>query len=62
MDSIVLSDPCILADAATNSYYMTGTGGLLWKSKNMKRWDGPYTVAKTDSSSSNDMGGRTSSL
>lgn len=51
MDSIVLSDPCILADAKTKMYYMTGSGGLLWKSKDMKFWDGPYTVAKTDSNS-----------
>lgn len=48
LDSIVLSDPCILADEATRMYYMTGTGGKLWKSKDMKLWDGPYTVAHTD--------------
>ena len=29
LDSIILSDPCILADEATNMYYMTGTGGQL---------------------------------
>ncbi len=32
MDSIQLSDPFILADSATRTYYMTGTGGLLWTS------------------------------
>ena len=32
IDSIRLSDPFILADKATNSYYMTGTGGMMWKS------------------------------
>ena len=26
LDSIRLSDPCILADKKTNMYYMTGTG------------------------------------
>jgi hypothetical protein len=31
LDSILLSDPFILADRKTNMYYMTGTGGLLWK-------------------------------
>ena len=51
LDSIVLSDPFILADHKTNMYYMTGTGGLLWKSKDLKYWDGPCTVAKTDSNS-----------
>jgi beta-xylosidase len=48
LDSIRLSDPCILADKNTTMYYMTGTGGKLWKSKNLKSWSGPYTVAKTD--------------
>ncbi|MDE7378029.1 MAG: glycoside hydrolase family 43 protein [Paraprevotella sp.] len=51
MDSIVLSDPCILADTATMTYYMTGTGGKLWKSTNLKLWDGPYDAAQTDTAS-----------
>ncbi len=51
LDSIRLSDPCILADKATDMYYMTGTGGLLWKSKDLAMWEGPYHVAKTDSTS-----------
>ena len=41
LDSIRLSDPFILADSATNMYYMTGTGGLLWKSKDLHYWEGP---------------------
>lgn len=48
LDSIVLSDPAILPDKKTNTYYMTGTGGKLWKSKDLKLWEGPYTVAQTD--------------
>lgn len=51
LDSIRLSDPCILADKNTSTYYMTGTGGLLWKSKDLRRWTGPYKVAKTDTDS-----------
>ena len=51
LDSINLSDPFILADQKTNMYYMTGTGGLLWKSKDLKYWNGPYNVVKTDSNS-----------
>lgn len=51
LDSIVLSDPCILADAKTNMYYMTGTGGMLWKSKDLKWWDGPFKVAQTNPTS-----------
>ena len=51
LDSIRLSDPCILADKNTMCYYMTGTGGLLWKSKDLRLWDGPYEVIQTDPSS-----------
>ena len=29
LDSIRLSDPAILADKNTSTYYMTGTGGML---------------------------------
>jgi len=48
LDSIRLSDPAILADKKTSTYYMTGTGGLLWKSKDLKLWTGPFRVTKTD--------------
>lgn len=48
VDSIGLSDPYVLADHKTGTYYMTGTGGRLWKSKNLKYWDGPYPAAQTD--------------
>ena len=48
LDSIRLSDPAILADKKTSTYYMTGTGGLLWKSRDLKRWTGPFRVTKTD--------------
>lgn len=51
LDSIHLSDPFILADHKTNMYYMTGTGGMLWESKDLKLWDGPFKVVKTDSNS-----------
>lgn len=48
LDSIILSDPAILADQKSKMYYMTGTGGMLWKSGDMKYWKGPYHVAQTD--------------
>lgn len=48
LDSIRLSDPFVLADSATHTYYMTGTGGMMWKSKDLKLWSGPYRVAETD--------------
>lgn len=51
MDSISLSDPFILADKPTNMYYMTGSGGMLWKSRDMKFWDGPYKITQTNPNS-----------
>lgn len=51
LDSIRLSDPFILADENTSTYYMTGTGGMLWKSKDLAKWTGPYKVTKTDPAS-----------
>jgi beta-xylosidase len=48
LDSIRLSDPFILADRNSATYYMTGTGGLLWKSKDLKKWTGPYVITQTD--------------
>lgn len=35
---INLSDPFIRADAKTQQYYMTGTGGGLWRSSNLETW------------------------
>lgn len=51
LDSIRLSDPFILADKPTATYYLTGTGGLLWKSRDLRRWTGPYQVARPDPAS-----------
>jgi hypothetical protein len=51
LHDIRLSDPCILADSATHMYYMTGTGGKLWKSKDLKMWTGPYNVVDIDPTS-----------
>lgn len=50
-DSIWLSDPFVLADSATRTYYMTGTGGMLFTSKDLKMWTQPQAVAITDSGS-----------
>lgn len=50
-DSIQLSDPFILADEATQTYYMTGTGGMMYTSRDLKTWEGPTQVAQTDQDS-----------
>ncbi len=51
LDSIRLSDPAILADAQTKMYYMTGTRGRLWKSKDLRLWEGPFQVVEQDKNS-----------
>ena len=50
-DSIRLSDPAVLADKKTNMYYMTGTGGMMWRSADLKLWEGPFRVTEFDAGS-----------
>ena len=51
LDSIRLSDPAILADQKTKMYYMTGTGGMMWRSADLKFWEGPYRVTEFEADS-----------
>ncbi len=51
LDDIRLSDPAILADQKTHMYYMTGTGGMMWRSPDLKRWEGPFRVTEFDKDS-----------
>jgi hypothetical protein len=44
LDEISMSDPYVFADRNTNTYYLTGTGGWLYKSKDLKMWTGPYSI------------------
>jgi beta-xylosidase len=46
LDSIRMSDPFVFADTISQTYYMTGTGGMLWKSKDLAKWEGPYRPFK----------------
>ena len=50
-DSIRLSDPAVLADKQTGLYYMTGTGGMMWRSKDLKLWEGPFRVTEFEANS-----------
>ena len=50
-DSIRLSDPAVLADPTTNMYYMTGTGGMMWRSADLQRWEGPFRVTEFEEGS-----------
>ena len=51
LDSIRLSDPAILADQKTKMYYMTGTGGMMWRSTDLKLWEGPFRVTEFEADS-----------
>ena len=51
LDSIRLSDPAILTCHKSGMYFMTGTGGMLWKSSDLKYWNGPYKIAEVDTTS-----------
>lgn len=42
LDEMSMSDPYIFADKATKTYYLTGSGGCIYKSKDLKNWMGPY--------------------
>ena len=48
IDSMELRDPFIILDNDSHTYYMTGTGGAVWTSKNMRQWEGPYNVLQLD--------------
>ena len=39
-----MSDPYIFPDEETKTYWLTGTGGALYKSKDLQNWEGPYNV------------------
>ncbi|MEJ2596417.1 MAG: glycoside hydrolase family 43 protein [bacterium] len=43
-DSLSMSDPFIFPDEKTKTYYLTGTGGRLYKSKDLRMWTGPYKI------------------
>ena len=44
LDAISMSDPYIYPDEKSHTYYLTGTGGRLYKSSDLKLWTGPYPI------------------
>jgi len=50
-DSLIATDPYILADEATRTYYLTGSGGTMWKSPDLQNWEGPYSYIEIDTTS-----------
>lgn len=43
-NDLTMSDPYIYADEATKTYYLTSSGGRMYKSKDLVMWEGPYNV------------------
>jgi hypothetical protein len=44
LDEISMSDPYIYPDEKSRTYYLTGTGGRLYTSKDLKMWTGPFQI------------------
>jgi len=44
LDDMLMSDPFIYPDEKSRTYYLTGTGGRLYKSKDLRTWTGPYPI------------------
>ena len=47
LDELSMSDPYILAEDATKTYYLTSSGGCIYKSTDLKNWTGPYGAYDT---------------
>ena len=43
-NDLTMSDPFIIPDPETQTYYLTSSGGRLYKSKDLVWWEGPYNV------------------
>ncbi len=50
VDTMELQNPFVVYDRKSNMYYMTGDGGYMWTSCDLRMWNGPYVVIKSDSS------------
>jgi len=42
LDDLNMSDPYVYADDATQTYYLTSSGGSIYTSEDLKNWTGPY--------------------
>lgn len=43
-NDLTMSDPYIYPDPETKTYYLTSSGGRMWKSRDLVMWEGPYNV------------------
>ena len=44
VDTMDLRNPFVVYDKRSDSYIMTGDGGHLWRSNNLRVWEGPYSI------------------
>lgn len=49
LDTMEMRNPFIYLDKENLTYYMTGDGGNVWTSRNMRTWQGPFNVLQLDS-------------
>ena len=49
-NDLSMSDPFIIPDPETKTYYLTSSGGRLYKSKDLVWWEGPYNVINIENS------------
>ena len=49
-NDLSMSDPFIIPDPETKTYYLTSTGGRLYKSKDLVWWEGPYNIINVENS------------
>ena len=43
-NDLAMSDPYIYAEPSNKTYYLTSSGGSMYKSKDLVMWEGPYKV------------------
>lgn len=43
-NDLTMSDPYIFPDAESQTYYLTSSGGRMYKSKDLVMWEGPYNI------------------
>lgn len=47
-NDLSMSDPYIYADETTKTYYLTSSGGRMYKSKDLVMWEGPYNIVNLE--------------
>lgn len=51
IDTMNIGNPFVMYDNVTDMYCMTGDGGHLWTSRDLRLWTGPYDILRYDTAS-----------